>query len=45
MVKSNSNYLNNVLAKIKAQQAGAGEGLMLNEQELVAECGGTIFLS
>ena len=39
MVKS-LNYLNNVLAKIEAQQAGAGEGLMLNEQGLVAECTG-----
>ena len=34
------NYLNNVLAKIEAQQAGAGEGLMLNEQGYVAECTG-----
>ena len=39
MVKS-LNYLNNVLAKIEAQQAGAGEGLMLNEQGYVAECTG-----
>ena len=39
MVKS-LNYLNNVLAKIEAQQAGAGEGLMLNEQGFVAECTG-----
>lgn len=39
MVKS-LNYLNNVLAKIEAQQAGAGEGLMLNEQGMVAECTG-----
>jgi branched-chain amino acid aminotransferase len=34
------NYLNNVLAKIEAMQAGAGEGLMLNEQGFVAECTG-----
>jgi branched-chain amino acid aminotransferase len=34
------NYLNNVLAKIEAQQAGAAEGLMLNEQGYVAECTG-----
>jgi len=34
------NYLNNILAKIEAQQAGAGEGLMLNEQGYVAECTG-----
>jgi len=39
MVKS-LNYLNNVLAKIEAQQAGAGEGLMLNEQGFVSECTG-----
>jgi branched-chain amino acid aminotransferase len=39
MVKS-LNYLNNILAKIEAQQAGAGEGLMLNEQGFVAECTG-----
>ncbi len=34
------NYLNNILAKIEANQAGAGEGLMLNEQGNVAECTG-----
>jgi branched-chain amino acid aminotransferase len=34
------NYLNNILAKIEAMQAGAGEGLMLNEQGYVAECTG-----
>jgi branched-chain amino acid aminotransferase len=39
MVKS-LNYLNNVLAKIEATNAGAGEGLMLNEQGYVAECTG-----
>ena len=39
MVKS-LNYLNNIMAKIEAEQAGAGEGLMLNEQGLVAECTG-----
>ncbi len=44
MIKS-LNYLNNVLAKIEAQQAGAGEGLMLNEQGYVAECtGDNIFI-
>jgi len=44
MVKS-LNYLNNVLAKIEAIQAGAGEGLMLNEQGYIAECtGDNIFL-
>jgi len=39
MVKS-LNYLNNIMAKIEASHAGAGEGLMLNEQGLVAECTG-----
>jgi branched-chain amino acid aminotransferase len=34
------NYLNNVLAKIEAQQAGAAEGVMLNDQGYVAECTG-----
>jgi branched-chain amino acid aminotransferase len=44
MVKS-LNYLNNIMAKIEAEQAGAGEGLMLNEQGYVAECtGDNIFI-
>jgi branched-chain amino acid aminotransferase len=34
------NYLNNVMAKIEANHAGADEGLMLNEQGYVAECTG-----
>jgi branched-chain amino acid aminotransferase len=34
------NYLNNVMAKVEAIQAGAEEGLMLNERGLVAECTG-----
>ena len=34
------NYLNNIMAKIEAMQAGAGEGLMLNDQGYVAECTG-----
>jgi branched-chain amino acid aminotransferase len=39
------NYLNNILAKIEAQQAGAAEGVMLNEQGYVAECtGDNLFL-
>ena len=39
------NYLNNILAKIEANQAGADEGLMLNEQGYVAECtGDNIFI-
>lgn len=39
MVKS-LNYLNNIMAKVEAERAGAGEGLMLNEQGYVAECTG-----
>jgi len=39
MVKS-LNYLNNVMAKVEAIQAGAEEGIMLNDQGLVAECTG-----
>ena len=39
------NYLNNVMAKVEAIQAGAKEGLMLNEQGYVAECtGDNIFI-
>ncbi len=34
------NYLNNVMAKVEAIQAGALEGIMLNEQGYVAECTG-----
>ena len=34
------NYLNNVMAKIEALQAGAMEAIMLNEQGFVAECTG-----
>lgn len=44
MVKS-LNYLNNVLAKLEALHAGAGEGLMLNEHGYISECtGDNIFL-
>lgn len=32
------NYLNNILAKIEAQQAGCLEALMLNTEGLVVEC-------
>jgi branched-chain amino acid aminotransferase len=39
MVKS-LNYLNNILAKIEARQAGAVEAIMLNDAGLVAECTG-----
>ncbi|MGQ3683601.1 MAG: branched-chain-amino-acid transaminase [Candidatus Loosdrechtia sp.] len=34
------NYLNNILAKLEAIQAGAGEALMLNKDGYVAECAG-----
>jgi len=34
------NYLNNVMAKVECIQAGALEGIMLNEQGYVAECTG-----
>jgi len=34
------NYLNNILARIEATQAGCAEALMLNEQGYVAECSG-----
>ena len=44
MIKS-LNYLNNILAKIEAQQHGFHECLMLNEQGYVAECtGDNVFL-
>ena len=34
------NYLNNIMAKMEAQQFGALEAIMLNDQGLVAECTG-----
>ncbi|MCX7825245.1 MAG: branched-chain-amino-acid transaminase [Verrucomicrobiae bacterium] len=34
------NYLNNIMARIEASNAGADEGLMLNAQGYVAECTG-----
>lgn len=34
------NYLNNIMAKIEAAQAGALEAIMLNDQGFVAECTG-----
>lgn len=34
------NYLNNILAKIQARQAGAQEALMLNHKGFIAECTG-----
>jgi branched-chain amino acid aminotransferase len=39
MVKS-LNYLNNILAKMEAHQAGALEAIMLNDAGFVAECTG-----
>ena len=39
------NYLNNIMAKVEAIQAGAMEAVMLNEQGYVAECtGDNLFL-
>lgn len=39
------NYLNNILARIEADNAGAPEALMLTEEGLVAECtGDNIFI-
>lgn len=39
------NYLNNILAKIEARNAGCEEAIMLNDQGFVAECtGDNIFL-
>ena len=39
------NYLSNILGKLEAQHAGAGEGLMLNEQGYISECtGDNIFI-
>ena len=39
------NYLNNILAKIEAKNAGCEEALMLNQQGFVAECtGDNIFI-
>jgi branched-chain amino acid aminotransferase len=34
------NYLNNILAKIEARQAGAFEAVLLNDQGYIAECSG-----
>lgn len=39
-IKSTGKYLCNIQAKIEANQVGAGEGLMLTEDGLVAECTG-----
>ncbi len=40
------NYLNNILAKIEARQAGALEAIMLNDQGYVAECtGDNVFIA
>lgn len=44
MIKS-LNYLNNIMAKIEANLAGAPEAIMLNQEGYVAECtGDNIFL-
>lgn len=44
-IKGTGKYLNNILAKMEANRAGAGEGLMLNQQGLVAEAtGDNLFL-
>ncbi|NLG12167.1 MAG: branched-chain-amino-acid transaminase [Elusimicrobia bacterium] len=34
------NYLNNIMAKIEANNAGASEGLMLNHEGYISECTG-----
>lgn len=34
------NYLNNIMAKVEANLAGADEGVMLNEEGFIAECTG-----
>jgi branched-chain amino acid aminotransferase len=40
------NYLNNILAKIEANQAGCEEAIMLNSEGFVAECtGDNIFIA
>ncbi len=39
------NYLNNIMAKMEAREAGAKEGIMLNQQGYVVECtGDNIFI-
>jgi branched-chain amino acid aminotransferase len=44
-IKSTGKYTNNIQAKLEANRAGAGEGLMLNMQGYVAECtGDNIFI-
>ena len=44
-VKCIGRYASNILAKAEANRAGAGEGLMLNGQGLLAECtGDNLFL-
>ncbi len=39
-VKCIGRYASNILAKMEANRAGAGEGLMLNQNGLIAECTG-----
>jgi branched-chain amino acid aminotransferase len=44
-IKCTGKYTNNIQAKLEANRAGAGEGLMLNMQGYVAECtGDNIFI-
>jgi branched-chain amino acid aminotransferase len=39
-IKGTGKYINNIQAKMEANRVGAGEGLMLNQQGLVAEATG-----
>ena len=39
-IKCTGKYINNILAKMEANRAGAGEGIMLNQQGHVAEATG-----
>lgn len=44
-VKCTGKYINNILAKMEANRAGAGEGLMLTREGYVGECtGDNLFL-
>ncbi len=44
-VKCTGKYINNIMAKMEANRAGAGEGLMLTREGYVGECtGDNIFL-
>jgi branched-chain amino acid aminotransferase len=39
-IKCTGKYINNIMAKMEANRVGAGEGIMLNQQGLVAEATG-----